>query len=64
MTLCRSLHAQGLLLQATAREGLSEDPYVAARASFEPMTLRSTEKASTQPMRHHGPPCPTYVAMK
>src|SRR6218665_29012 len=28
--------------QATASEGLSQGPYVAARAGFEPTTLRST----------------------
>ena len=41
LTLCRSLHAEAL--QATVSEGLAQCPcmYVAARAGFEPTTLRS-----------------------
>ena len=37
--MCRSLHAGAL--QATAREGLAQGHYVAARAGFEPATLLS-----------------------
>src|SRR6218665_2239102 len=39
LTLCRSLHAEAL--QTTASEGLAQGPYVAARAGFEPATIRS-----------------------
>ena len=45
LTLCRSLHAQAL--QATVSEGLAQEPYVAARARFEPMTLWSKGIDST-----------------
>jgi len=38
LTLCRSLHAEAL--QATASEGLAQGPYVAAKAGFEPTTLK------------------------
>src|SRR6218665_1923767 len=53
MTLCRSLHAEAL--QATISEGLVQGPYVAARAGFEPTTLRSNGVVST-----NAPPCPTW----
>src|SRR6218665_531693 len=33
--------------QATASEGLAQDPYVAARAGFEPTTIWSTDIDST-----------------
>src|SRR6218665_2238951 len=41
ITLCRSLHAEAL--QATVSEGLAQGSYmyVAARAGFDPTTLRS-----------------------
>src|SRR6218665_1993388 len=44
--LCRSLNAKAL--QETASEGLVQGPYVAARARFEPMTLRSKGNDSNQ----------------
>jgi len=37
--------------QATASEGLAQGPYVAARAVFQPVTLRT--KATNLPMSHH-----------
>src|SRR6218665_494608 len=45
-TLCRSLHAEAL--EATLSEGLAQGPYVAARAGFEPTTLRSKGVVSTK----------------
>src|SRR6218665_612108 len=44
--------------QANASEGLTQGPFVAARAEFEPTTLRtkgdeSTNEATNLPMRHH-----------
>ena len=47
MTLCRSLHAEAL--QATVSEGPAQGPYmyVAARAGFDPTTLRSKGIDST-----------------
>src|SRR6218665_318725 len=39
--------------QATVSEGLSQGPYVAARAGYEPMTLRTKGAEST-----NEPPCP------
>ena len=45
LTLCRSLHADAL--QATVSEGRAQGPYVAARAEFEPTTLRSKGIDST-----------------
>ena len=47
-----SEHAEAL--QATASEGLAQGPYVAARAGFEPTTLRSKGIDST-----NVPPRPT-----
>src|SRR6218665_1296496 len=52
LTLCRSLHAKAL--QAIAGKGLAQGPYMAARAGFEPTTLRSNRVVST-----NAPPCPT-----
>src|SRR6218665_1873845 len=52
LTLCRSLHAEAL--QAIAGKELAQGPYMAARAGFEPMTLRSNGVVST-----NAPPCPT-----
>ena len=52
LTLFRSLHAEAL--QAIAGKGLVEGPYMAARAGFEPTTLRSNGVVST-----NAPPCPT-----
>ena len=52
MTLCRSLHAE--VLQTTVSEGLAQGPYMAARAGFEPMTLRLKGIDST-----NAPPRPT-----
>jgi len=37
LTLCRSLYDEAL--QATASEGLAQNPYVAAITGFEPATL-------------------------
>src|SRR6218665_3629611 len=54
LTLCRSLHAEAL--QAIAGKGLAQGPYMAARAGFEPTTLRSNGVAST-----NAPPCPTTM---
>ena len=45
MALCQSLHAEAL--QATASEGLANGSYVAARAGFEPATLRLKGVTST-----------------
>src|SRR6218665_1150207 len=45
LTLCRSLHAEAL--QEIASERLAQGPYVAARAEFEPATLRSRGIDST-----------------
>ena len=56
MTLCRSLHAEAL--QATASEALAKGSYVAARAGFEPATLRSEGINSTD-----APPSPTIIIM-
>ena len=42
--------------QATASEGLAQGPYVAARAEFEPTTLRTKGTEST-----NEPPCPTKL---
>src|SRR6218665_1414987 len=42
-------------LQAIAGKGLAQGPYVAARAGFEPTTLRSNGVVST-----NAPPCPTW----
>src|SRR6218665_2329004 len=53
--LCRSSHAEAL--QAIAGKGLAQGPYMAARAGFEPTTLRSNDVAST-----NAPPCPTVDA--
>ena len=50
-----SLHAEAL--QATESEELVKSPYVAARAGFEPTTLRSKGIDST-----HAPPRPTITA--
>ena len=56
LTLRRSLHAEAL--QATVSEELAQGSYVAARAGFEPTTLRSkgidSIYAPTRP--HDGPP--------
>src|SRR6218665_1238762 len=52
LTLCRSLHAKAL--QAIAGKGLAQGPYMAARAGFEPTTLRSNGVVST-----NAPPSPT-----
>ena len=41
--------------QATANEGLAQGPYVAARAGFEPATLRSKGDEST-----NEPPRPMF----
>src|SRR6218665_1071213 len=54
LTLCRSLHAEAL--QAVAGKGLAQGPYMAARAGFEPTTLRSNRVVST-----NAPPCPTIA---
>src|SRR6218665_2731474 len=54
LALCRSLHAKEL--QASASEGLAQALYVAARAGFEPMTLRSKGIDTT-----NAPPCPTHL---
>src|SRR6218665_2054364 len=54
LTLCRSLHAEAL--QVIAGKGLAQGPYMAARAGFEPTTLRSNGVAST-----NAPPCPTSL---
>src|SRR6218665_4199015 len=51
-TLCRSLHAEAL--QAIAGKGPAQGPYMAAKAGFEPTTLRSNGVAST-----NAPPCAT-----
>ena len=45
LTLCRSLHPEAL--QTTASEELAQGPYVAAKAGFEPTTLRSKSIDST-----------------
>ena len=45
-----SLHAE--TLQATASDGLARGPYVAARAGFEPTTLRSKGSDSTNASPH------------
>ena len=42
LLLCRSLHAEAL--QATAREGLAQGPYFAARVGFESATLQVDSK--------------------
>ena len=42
--------------QGTVSEGLSQGPYMAVGAGFEPTTLRSTAIDST-----NDPPCPTLV---
>ena len=42
------------VLQATVREGLAQGAYMAARAGFEPTTLKSKGVVST-----NAPPCPT-----
>src|SRR6218665_652993 len=55
-TVCRSLHAEALL--ATVSEGLSQDPYMAARARFEPTTFRSKGVVST-----NAPPGPTMYCL-
>src|SRR6218665_3107671 len=55
LTLCRSLHAKAL--QSTVSEGLAQGPYVyvAARAGFEPTTLRSKRLAlSVQKLTTNG----------
>jgi len=39
--------------QATVSEGLAQGPYVAARAGFEPATIRTRDDEST-----NEPPCP------
>src|SRR6218665_2328344 len=44
--------------QATANEGLSQGPYVAARAGVEPTTLRTKGDKSTSE-----PPCPTRESL-
>ena len=50
LTMCRSLHAEAL--QATACEGLAHGSYLAAKAGFEPATLRSKGVDSTKaPLR-------------
>ena len=55
LTLCRSLHAEAL--QATASEGLAQGPDMAARAGFEPATIRSKDAGSTNaPPRQTTPP--------
>ena len=54
LTLCRSLHAEEL--QAIASERLAQGPYMAARAGFEPTTLRSNGVVST-----NAPSCPTLT---
>src|SRR6218665_1004349 len=56
LTLCRSLHAEAL--QAIAGKGLAQGPYMAARAGFEPMTLRSNGVVST-----NAPPCPIVCSL-
>ena len=38
--------------QATAGKGLAQGPYVAARAGFEPMTLRTKGDECTNEPRH------------
>ena len=43
-------------LQATASERLAQGPYVAARAGFEPTTLRTKGGEST-----NEPPCPINI---
>jgi len=45
LTLCRSLHAEAV--QATVSEELAQEPYMAARAEFEPMTFRAKGVVST-----------------
>jgi len=43
--------------QATAREGLAQGAYVAARAEFEPTTLRTKgDESTTRPPRPTGHP--------
>ena len=49
-TLYRSLHAEAL--HATVSEGLAQSAYVAARAGFEPTTLRSKGIESTNEPPH------------
>src|SRR6218665_1786989 len=56
LTLCRSLNAEAL--QAIAGKGLAQGSYMAARAGFEPTTLRSNGVVST-----NAPPCPTKVCV-
>ena len=54
LTLCRILQVKAL--QAPASEGLAQGPYMAARAGFDPTTLRSKGIDSTntppRPTRH------------
>src|SRR6218665_2297056 len=57
MTRCRSLHAEAL--HACASEGLAQGPYMAARAGFEPTTLRSKDIDST-----NAPPRPIFILHK
>src|SRR6218665_716453 len=52
LTLCRSLNSEAL--QATVSKRLAQGPYVAARAGFEPTTVRSKGIDST-----NAPPRPT-----
>ena len=54
LTLCWSLHVE--MLQSTGSEGLAQGLYMAARAGFEPVTLRSKGIVST-----NAPPCPTFM---
>ena len=56
---CDEFHAEAP--QATASEGLAKGPYVAARAGFEPTTLRSKGVDSTNaPLR---PTIRTYLLL-
>ena len=63
LTLCRSLHDKAL--QATASEGLTQGPYVAARAGFGPAILRSksidSTNASPRPTRYRSFFCVCYA---
>jgi len=44
--------------QATAREGLAQGPYVAARVGFKPTTFRTIGAEST-----NKPPSPNFVTV-
>ena len=57
MDTVKEFHAEAP--QATSNEGLSEGPYVAARAGFKPTTLRTKGlEPTTEPPHPHILPAP------